>query len=111
MSQVQCRQCSDLPWSGGEISVLCSRLGEGLRRGRKTGGIRELLSSGLSSVTWGVHGHLGLQKLAQKKGEEEEKMGKWVMGIDSYYSFVYPFVSVETGSHPTVNQTGLEFTV
>jgi hypothetical protein len=54
VSQVQCCQCSDLPWSGGEISVLCPLLGEGLRRERKAGGVRELLSSTLSSAIWGV---------------------------------------------------------
>lgn len=56
---------------------------------------------------------LGYKRLAQKKGggkKEEEKMGRWVMRIDSYYSFVHSLVSVETGSHSTAAQTGLEST-
>lgn len=49
---------------------------------------------------------LGYKRLAQKKKEEEEeeeKVGRWVMRIDSCLFFCF----VETGSHPTIAQTGL----
>lgn len=74
MSQVQCRQCSDLPWGGEEVSVLCPLFGEGHRRERKADGLGELLSS-RSSATWGVHGQLGLQKTGSKEGRGGRKDG------------------------------------
>lgn len=61
------------------------------------GRVREILSSRLSLVTWGVQGSLGYKRLCQKEeegeGEEgggEEEMGKMGDG-GGYLSFIHSF--------------------